>query len=111
MPDQVELRAAPATGDWTVRAADTVDNVVGIVRDKAVAPVTTITRWVVFGLLAAIVGLAVLVLLSIMLVRLGVVYLPFDPPARRVWITEAALGGIFCLGGLFLWRKRKPRTS
>ena len=111
MPDHAESLAAPASQDWTVKTADTIDNVVGLVRDKAVAPVTTITRGVVFGLLAGIVGLAVLVLLAIVIVRLGAAYLPFDPPARRVWVTELALGGIFCLGGLFVWRKRKPRTS
>ena len=111
MPDHAQLSTAPANGDWTVKAADTVDNVVGIVRDKAVVPVTTITRWVVFGLLAAIVGLAFLVLLSVMLVRLGVAYLPFEPVYRRVWVTEAILGGIFSLFGLLAWRMRKPRTS
>src|SRR5439155_16002587 len=42
--------------DWTVRAADTVDSVVSVARDKAVVPATTVSRVLVYGLLAAIVG-------------------------------------------------------
>ena len=111
MSDHAQLQVAPANGDWTVKAADTVDAVVTVVRDKAVVPATTIARWIVFGLLAGVVGVALVVLFCILIVRLGAVYLPFEPLSRRVWVTQAILGGIFSLAGAFLWRKRKPRTA
>ena len=95
-----------ATSDWTVRTADTIDSVVGVVRDKAVVPVTTISRWVVYGLLAAIVGLMALVLLSAGVVR-GIDVATGD---GRVWIAHLITGGIFTLIGLFLWSKRAPRA-
>lgn len=87
--------------DWTVQAADTVERVVGSVRDKTTVPLITIARVLVFGLLAAIVGGASLVFLTIGLVRVLDVY----TGEGRVWIAYALLGGIFTLAGLFLLRR------
>lgn len=95
-----------ATSDWTVKAADTIDSVVGVARDKAVVPVTTISRWLVYGLLAAIVGTMSAVLLAAGVVRALDVY----TGDGRVWIAHLITGGIFTLGGLFLWSKRAPRA-
>ena len=92
--------------DWTVRAADTVEAVVSVARDKAVVPATTVSRALVYGLLAAIVASMALVLVAIGFVRLLVAYLPFDPESRRVWVAEAGLGGIFAIAGLLLWSRR-----
>jgi hypothetical protein len=104
MPDQVQA-STRSNDDWAATTADTVERVVGVVRDR-VDTVRVVARWVVFGVLAAILGLVTLVLVAIIAVRLGAAYLPFDPQARRVWVTEAILGGIFTLVGLFVWRKR-----
>ena len=87
--------------DWTVQAADTVERVVGSVRDKTTVPLTTIARVLVFGLLAAIVGTATLVFLTIGLVRAVDVY----TGDGNVWIAHASVGGIFTLVGVFLLRK------
>src|SRR5207253_791589 len=97
--------------DWTVRAADTVDSVVSVARDKAVVPATTVSRVLVYGLLAAIVGTMTLTLLAVGVVRLLVAYLPFDPVYRRVWAAEAIVGGIFLLPGLFLWSRRRAHAG
>jgi FtsH-binding integral membrane protein len=94
-----------ATSDWTVKAADTIDAVVGAVHDKAVVPVTSIARWVVYGLLAAIVGTMALVLTAIALVRV----LDVATGDGRVWIAHLITGGIFTILGLFAWSKRSPR--
>jgi hypothetical protein len=87
--------------DWTVQAADTVEKVVGAVRDKTTVPITTIARALVYGLLAAFLGLATLVLLAVAGVRVITVYTPDE----RAWVAHAAIGGIFTLAGLFLLRK------
>lgn len=94
-----------ATSDWTVRAADTIDAVVTAVHDKAVVPVTTVARWLVYGLLAAIVGTMALVLVAIAVVR-GLDVATGD---GRVWIAHLITGGIFTLAGLFAWSKRARR--
>jgi hypothetical protein len=90
-----------AKQDWTVQAADTVERVVGAVRDRTTVPLTTIARALVFGLLAAVLGTAAVVFLAIGLVRVVDVY----TGDGRVWIAHGSIGGIFTLAGLFLMRK------
>ncbi|MGH9156135.1 MAG: hypothetical protein ACRD1K_09970 [Acidimicrobiales bacterium] len=92
------------TGDWTVRAADAIEQAVGAVRDKTAVPLATVARVLVFGLLALVVGAAVVILLTIGLVRLVNVAVP-----GQVWSAYLAVGGIFTgVGGFLL---RKARTS
>lgn len=106
--------ASPATApkdDWAASAADTIDRVITGIGDKTARPLTTIAGAIVFGLVAASAGLVLLVMFAVALVRLISSYLPIHPHARSVWITEAGLGGIFTLIGLFVWRKRRPKRS
>lgn len=92
---------APATGsDWTVQAADTVERVVGGIRDKTTVPLTTVARALVYGLLAAVMGTSVLVLLCIAVVRALDAYLPGE-----VWSAHLLIGGIFTVAGALLLRK------
>jgi hypothetical protein len=107
MPDRRSAPPAAAAPDWTVQTADAIEKVVGTVRDKGVAPITGVARWVVYGLLAAILGLAAFVLLAIAVVRAIVIALP----EGEVWAAHVITGGIFTLAGLFLWAKRRPRSS
>src|SRR5687767_5337499 len=93
--------------DWTVQAADTVERVVGTVRDKTTVPITTVARVLVFGLLAGILGLAVAVLSTIALVRAVDVY----TGRGDVWIAHGSIGGIFTLLGLFLLRKATAKKG
>ena len=102
---------AQTGGDWTVQAADTIESVVGSIRDKTAKPLTTVARGLVFGLIAGILGGSALVLLVIALVRGLVELLPFDDHARSVWVAEVGLGGLFLLVGLFVFAKRKPKTK
>jgi len=91
--------------DWTVEAADTIERAVATVRERTVEPVQAATRAVVFGLLAgffAVSALALLALAGFRLLTLGV----------PVWAAWSILGGIFVLGGAFLWAKRSaPQAS
>lgn len=93
--------------DWTVQAADTVERLVGGLRDKTAAPLTTVARALVYGLLAAVMAVATLVLVVIGALRAVDVYLPGE-----VWSAHLLVGGIFTLLGGFLLRKasadRKP---
>ena len=51
--------------NWAADLADTVERVVGTVRERATTPVVHVTRGVVFGLLGAFLGVTALVLLLI----------------------------------------------
>lgn len=95
------------TQDWTVQAADTVERVVGAVRNRTTVPLTTIARVLVFGLLAALLGGATLVFLAIAAVRVVDVY----TGDGDVWIAHGIIGGIFTLAGLFLLRKATARKG
>lgn len=86
--------------DWTVRAADGIERLVTAIRDKTTVPLTTVARALVFGLLAAVMGTATLVLVAIGSVRLVNNYLPGD-----VWAAHLLVGGLFtATGGLLLWK-------
>lgn len=83
--------------NWPDQLADGVESAVGMVRDKAVRPATTVAKALVYGPLAALVGLTALILVGIAVVRgLNTI------PGFQDWISLAALGGLFTLVGLFL---------
>ena len=94
-----------------MQAADTIDRVVTGLGDKTTRPLTLVAAGVVYGLVVAAAGIALLVLISVALVRIGVNYLPIEPHERAVWVAEAIAGGIFTLLGLFFWRKRRPKQA
>ena len=114
MPTNVEARvpsvsAANDETDWTVQTADTIDRVVTTIRTKTSEPLVGLARWVVFGLLAAVVGTMALVLLAIGAVRALIAYLPFGD--NRVWAADLLIGGIFVFTGLLLFRMARPREA
>lgn len=88
--------------DWPAQAADTVVRVVGSVRDRTTGPAVTAARALVYGLLAGIVGMVVLVLVVVALVRFVDVWVP-----GRVWAAHLIVGVVLTLAGLLLWRKRR----
>ena len=93
---------------WAADLADTIERVVGTVRDKTTKPIVTVTRGLVYGLLAVILGFAAVVLLIVTLTR-GAQELLDEANVRRsaaVYISYLAVGGIFSVVGLLVLRKR-----
>jgi hypothetical protein len=92
----------PSSGerDWPAGAADKIVEVVGQIKGQTIRPVKSASRTVVYGLVIAIVAIAIVVLVFIALFRvtdtlLGEMYL-----AYLVW-------GLLCtIVGLVLWSKR-----
>ncbi len=93
-------------GDWPVRAADTIERVVDQVRSKTTGPAIIASRWIVYGLVAAFLGGAALLLLLIGLIRGLNVAIPGD-----VWIIYLILGVAFTVVGALLWRKRSTGAA
>ncbi len=102
-PGAVGSSSVPAR-DWPAQTADTIERVVGSFRSKTTEPVERIARVLVYGMLAAVLGVAVLILFTIALVRFVDVYLPGD-----VWSAHLLVGSVFTLGGLILWSKRSTK--
>jgi hypothetical protein len=96
----------PASGDWPAQAADTIVRVVGQVRDKTTGPIQKAARGAVYGVLAALLGIACLVLLAIVLVRILDSYVVGED---NTWLAHLIVGVVFLLAGSVLWGKgRQP---
>ncbi len=92
--------------DWTTEAVDTIEKVVGAVRERTVVPARRMSRAVVFGVLAGFCLLPVVALLVIGLFRVLVIAVQGE-----VWGAWLILGGIFLTGGIFFWAKRNPGSN
>ncbi|MDQ3384702.1 MAG: hypothetical protein M3503_01615 [Actinomycetota bacterium] len=92
--------------DWPAQAADTIERVVGTIRSKTADPVERVARVLVYGLLAAILGIAVLVLFTIAAVRFIDAYLPGE-----VWSAHLLVGVLFTILGLVLWSQRGSKED
>jgi hypothetical protein len=92
--------------DWAVQTADTIERLVESVRSNTSDRLVSVTRLVVFGLLAAILGTIALVLVAIFVVRFLDNYIP-----GGVWVVYLLLGGLFTLAGLLLWQQAWKRPA
>jgi hypothetical protein len=90
--------------DWTVQVADTIESVVGSVRDKTAVPLETVARALVYGIVLGTMGVTALILATIVAIR-ALSYV------LEVWAAYAIIGGLFTLLGLFLWRKRRAPSG
>jgi hypothetical protein len=96
------------SGDWAAQAADTIERVVGGVRDKTTGPALTVARGVVYGSFALLVGLAALVLGTIAAVRLVDNYLPDAAFGEdHTWAAHLVIGLAFLIAGTVLWIRRR----
>jgi hypothetical protein len=93
--------------NWAADLADTIERVVGTVRDRTTKPLVTASRGIVFGSLAAILGIIAVILLIVAATRGTQALLDiWFPHERSVYISYFIVGGIICLGGLFVLTKR-----
>lgn len=100
-----EASAPSAFADWPARAADAVDYVVAVIRDRAVRPIILLVRVVVFGAIITATAIVATILASVGLVRV----LDLEAFGGRVWASDLVVGGFFVLCGLLLWSRRKTK--
>src|SRR5215510_11698324 len=91
--------------DWATRTADSIERVVTTVRDRTTRPLLVAGRAIVFGLLAAVLGVTAVVLLSILIVRVLVIL------TDRAWVADLILGGLFVVAGFVLLRLRRTAVE
>jgi hypothetical protein len=109
VPDRTAAGSAATNGgsDWPVQAADTIERVVGSVRDKTTGPAITIARWVVYGTFALVVGSVVAVLVAIAAVRALDSYLPESVFGdEHIWAAHLLVGLVFTIVGMLAWSRR-----
>ena len=89
--------------------ADRVEFVVGTVRERATTPVVHAARAIVYGLLAAFLGITALVLFLIGATRgLQSLLDIFVSWARAVYLSYLIIGGILTVIGVLVMRRRRP---
>ncbi|MEX2294094.1 MAG: hypothetical protein WD691_09945 [Acidimicrobiales bacterium] len=104
--------ASGPPSDWPAQAADTIERVVGNVRDRTTGPAITVARWIVYGTFALLVGTIVAVLLAIAAVRLLDAYLPASVVGDdHTWAAHLLVGLCFTLTGMALWSRRAARPE
>ncbi|MFP3899509.1 MAG: phage holin family protein [Acidimicrobiia bacterium] len=104
---RADRRPAAGRSDWPDQTADTVVNVVGAVRDRTTGPILTVARGVVYGLFAAIVGTAALVVFVIGAVRAINNYLPDDVFGdEHTWAAHLIVGLVLVIVGGVLFARR-----
>jgi hypothetical protein len=84
-------------GDWPNQAADTIERVIANVRRKTTGPAIVASRALVYGIVAAVFGLAALVLLIVAVIRAVDALLP-------TWGVHLVFGGLFSVAGIVLLR-------
>jgi hypothetical protein len=98
--------------DWPAQMAETIERVVGTVRDKTTGPALTVARAVVYGTFGTVVVVAALVLFVIAAVRVLDSYLPDSVFGEtHTWAAHLLLGILFTGVGVFLWARRRPRVA
>jgi hypothetical protein len=97
--------------DWPAQMAESIDRIVGTVRDKTTGPALTVARGVVYGTFGAVVAVAALVLFVIAAVRVLDAYLPDSLFGEtHTWAAHLLLGLVFTVAGILLWLRRRPRA-
>lgn len=98
--------------NWADETTDTVVRIVGTVREKTTKPLVTAARGLVFGLIAAFLGMFAFVIFLVGLLR-GV-QAGLDALVdheRSVYISYLIVGGIFCIGAMLLFKKRSANAA
>jgi hypothetical protein len=93
--------------DLPVKATDRIDQLVALLRDKSVRPLTLAARAIMFGIIVFAATIVTVTLLTITLVRLLTVYV-FD---GRVWLSDLVVGLLWVAAGLLLWWQRTDRCA
>jgi hypothetical protein len=97
---------------WATELADTVERLVGTVRDRATKPIVTASRAIVFGLIALFLAVVAVVLLLVTACRgLQSLLDIWLPHSRSVYVSYLIIGGMLSIAGLFIMmRKRSPES-
>jgi hypothetical protein len=107
-PTNGAATSAPATPPhpdepaWTDQVTDLVVDVVDRVRERTTEPVIKGSRVLVYGVVAVLVAIPLIVVGIILIGRLLELF-PGD-----IWIAYSVLGAICVLVGLYFWGRRRP---
>jgi hypothetical protein len=90
--------------DFVDKAFGQLDHVLDVFHDKVLRPIFVAGRAIAYSFIIFLMIIVLVAALVIGFIRLFNVYVF---PSHQ-WITYMSLGGVLLLGGLILWRKRRP---
>lgn len=95
---------------WASRTVDAIDRVVALVRDRTTRPLVTIVRALIFGSMAIVGAIFVVIVLVIGGIRaLNSLLDIWWSRDTAVWASYLIIGGVFCVIGMLLMRRRHPQ--
>jgi uncharacterized membrane protein len=103
----------PFTDDnWADTTVDRIDSIVGVVRDRVTNNAVKVVRGLVFGLIGALLGIALVIVGMIMMTR-GMQSLVSlftgntgTGHSRSVYLSYLIVGGLMLIGGGMCMRRR-----
>ncbi len=107
MDDRYSRTATSTQRDWPAHLADSLEDVVRAIRERAIRPVVLAARAVVFGVIVLTMAIVTAVLIAVATVRLLDVY----AFGNRVWASDALVGTLLCAAGVFAWSRRYRRET
>ena len=112
-PDEPKRPSLSLTNDdWPTQAADTVVRLVDDVKAKTTDNVVLLVRAIVYGLVILVLGLAIVVMLTVALLRVADAYLPIgDGVGSATWAAHGLLGLLLSVLGLGAWFSRTGSTK
>ena len=93
--------------NWAAEIADTVERLVGTVRERATTPAVYAARALVYGVIAAFIGGALCTMLLIGFTGLQSLLDLAVSHDRAVYLSYLIVGGILGLAGWLILRKRR----
>ena len=95
---------------WASRTVDSIDRIVAFVRDRTTRPAVAIVRGLIFGSMALVGAVFVVIVLVVGGIRalhsLLDIWWSRDP---AVWASYLIISGVFCVIGMLLMRRRHPQ--
>lgn len=102
-----ELTSVATEGDWPAQAADSIVRIVDQVKTRTTDNVVLLVRALVYGFVIMVLGLAILIMITVALLRLTDAYLPIgDGVGSATWAAHGLLGLLLSILGLGAWLSR-----
>lgn len=93
--------------EWASRTVDAIDRIVGFVRDRTTRPAVAIVRALIFGSMAIVGAVFMVIILVIGGIRgLHSILDIWWSRDTAVWASYLIIGAFFCTIGMLLMRRR-----
>lgn len=94
----------PREPDLVDKIISSLDHLLDVVHDRVLRPIIVAGRAIAYGLIIFLAAIVFVIVVTVGLIRLLDIY----AFGGRDWLSYAVVGALSVLGGLFIWRRRRP---